>query len=107
MGRITQTDYPLGLTVSTPSTRLAGMEHTLFGYNRIARALHKGNVGIRTGSTSRPGGMEHLFDKASGKTACGLSRGGMSVSLVPDNVTESTWDIRIGLCRRCRKNVGA
>ena len=88
-------------------TKSESPERRLFGYNRIARALHRGNVGIRTGSTSRPAGREHLFDKESGKSACGLSRGQMSVSLIPGDVTEQNWEDRIGMCRKCRQKVGA
>lgn len=80
--------------------------HSLFGYNRLARALHKGNVGIRTGSTARPGGKVHLFDNVVGVTACGRLRGSLSVSLVPAGLTEDNWQIRIPLCRTCRKKVG-
>ena len=80
-------------------------EHTLFGYARLARALHTGNSGISTGATSRPAGKTHLFDGE--RTACGRTRGSMIVTLVPANVTEQTWLVRVVLCASCRKHVGA
>ncbi len=74
---------------------------TLYGYDRLALALHHGNVGIRTGSTRRPGGRTHLFDRETGRTACGRQRGAMSVTLVPETVTEENHHVRIVLCASC------
>ena len=83
------------------------MTHTLFGYDRLAKAMHKGNVGIKTGASSRPAGASHLFDLETGRTACGKQRGQMWVTHVPENVDESTWVNRIHLCRQCGKHAGA
>jgi hypothetical protein len=75
--------------------------NTLFGHTHLATSLHKGNVGIRTGSTSRPAGKVHLFDVNTQRTACGRSRRAMTVSLVPDGISEQNWHYRIVLCRQC------
>jgi hypothetical protein len=81
------------------------MTHTLFGYDRLATGLHKGNVGIRTGSTARSAGKTHLFNSSTQRTACGQQRQTMMISLVPDYVTESSWHVRVALCNRCRKHL--
>lgn len=82
--------------------------HTLFGFDKLAKAHHLGSSGIKTGSGGgKTSGSTHLFDKTTGRTACGKSRGHMSTFSVPVEVTESTWVHRIGLCKTCRKHVGA
>jgi hypothetical protein len=80
-------------------------EHSLFGYARLAISMSPGNSGIKSGATSRPAGKTHLFDGE--HTACGRSRGSMAVTLVPANVTERTWPVRVALCRTCMGKVTA
>lgn len=77
----------------------------LFGFDRLAHALHTGSSGIKTGSTSRSAGYTHLFNRNTGRTACGRPAGRMVVALVPANVTEDTWPVRIALCPSCQKKV--
>ena len=82
--------------------------HALFGFNKLAKAHHLGTSGVKTGSGGgKKSGSTHLFDKATGRTACGKTRGQMSTFSVPADITESTWVHRIGLCQSCRKVVGA
>lgn len=81
-------------------------DRTLFGYDRLAKSMHKGNVGIRTGSTPRAAGKDHLFDSATGRTACGRERNQMVVTRIPAWVNEENWISRIGLCRTCRAHAG-
>jgi hypothetical protein len=77
----------------------------LFGYTHLATSMHKGNVGIRTGSTPRAAGKVHLFDERSGRTACGRARNALVVSLVPDRLTEQNWHVRVPMCSVCLKSI--
>ena len=81
--------------------------HTLFGYDHLAHGMRSATPGIKTGASSRPGGKTHLFDTVTKLTACGRERGQMAVTLVPANVTEVTWPVRVVLCSSCRKQVAA
>lgn len=82
--------------------------NTLFGFTKLAKAHHAGSTGIKTGSGGgKKAGQHHLFDNATGRTACGKERGQMSTFSVPAEVTDQTWVIRISLCKTCRNHVGA
>jgi hypothetical protein len=80
----------------------------LFGFSKLAKAHHGGSSGIKTGSGGgKQAGQYHLFDKATGRTACGKARGQMSTFDVPVEVTDETWVVRISLCKTCRSHAGA
>lgn len=81
--------------------------NTLFGFAKLAKAHHRGSTGIKTGSGGgKQAGQHHLWDAATGRTACGKQRGQMSTFNVPVEVTEANWEVRIALCKTCRKHVG-
>jgi hypothetical protein len=87
------------------SNSISTTAHTLFGFDKLAKAHHLGTSGIKTGSGGgKQAGSTHLFNKATGRTACGKARGQMSTFSVPVEITEANWDVRIGLCRTCRKH---
>ncbi len=81
--------------------------HTLFGFDRLAKGGHRGNSGIGTGSTPRKSARTHLFNTATGRTACGSAQRTMTVSNIPADLTEANWAHRITLCQTCRAAVGA
>jgi hypothetical protein len=66
---------------------------------QLATATHRGNVGIRTGSTGRSGGRTHLYDPAIGRTLCGRRRGEMVVHEMTFAVDE--LPVRYAMCRSC------
>ncbi len=76
--------------------------NTLMGYDRLAIALHLGNPGLGRGARGRDAGKTHLFDTAKGRTACGRKQGRMPVVLVPQGVTDTNWQTRMVLCKRCQ-----
>lgn len=65
----------------------------------LATSQHRGNVGIKTGSTARAAGKTHLFDKATGRTACGIARGSMVIHRNPYTIDE--LPARFACCGKC------
>jgi hypothetical protein len=89
-------------TNTTPNTRPT----TAYGFDRTVTALHKGNVGIRSGSTRRSGGRTHLADGTTKITACGITVDSSYGLIVPQHgLTGEQWADRLVDCQKCRKAV--
>lgn len=77
---------------------------TAYGYDRVVTALHRGNVGIKTGATGRKGGRTHLASSETRLTACGRSIDSSLALIVPrSDMTGEQWADRIVSCSTCKK----
>ena len=76
---------------------------TVYGFDRLATALHRGNPGYSTGANGRPGGKTHLADKSTGRTHCGRPIDKMATTLVPERIADNPNRLRIhyAMCDQC------
>lgn len=79
---------------------------TAYGYDRMVQGMHKGNSGISTGATSRPGGKSHLANSSDKRTACGIVVDSSYSLIVPRHgMSGEQWADRMVTCSKCRTHM--